>query len=80
MAQATLIEVVATSTLFCELLEKDAFEHHGGIMPERSARQYNSHLNARSRAARQLGLKAAAAPQRSLAEYFTDGDGAEAAD
>jgi hypothetical protein len=78
IAQLTLIETVATSTLFCELLERDAFQNHGGIMPERSAKQHSTYLRARSMAARQLGLKAASHPAQSFAELFADE--AEAAD
>ena len=82
MAQLTLIEVIATSTLFSELIEREAFLHHGGVMPERLAKQHGAYLNARSRAARQLGLRPAQGPARSFAELFAADaeDAAEAAD
>ena len=70
VAQMTLVEVIATSTLFAELIEREAFQHHGGVMPERLAMQHGAYLNARSRAARQLGLRPAQGPATSFAELF----------
>lgn len=80
VGQMTLVEVIATSTLFAELIEREAFQRHGGIMPERLAKQHGAYLNARSRAARQLGLKPAQAPTQSFAELFADDAVGEAAD
>jgi hypothetical protein len=72
VAQLTLIETIATTTLLAEAFERRAFVETGGLMSERDARAYLSLSNARSRAVRSLGLRPVTEPQRSLAELFAD--------
>jgi hypothetical protein len=76
--QLALIERAATLTLHIETFDKRAFANGG--LDEKSSRVYLGYTNSLSRLLRQLGIKAAAAPPQSLAEYFSAPDGAEAAD
>jgi hypothetical protein len=75
--QAALIERAASLTLHIETFDKRAFA--AGGMDEKSSRVYLSYTNSLSRLLRQLGIRAQAAPPKSLAELFAE-DAVEAAD
>src|SRR5258708_307217 len=75
--QLALIERAATLTLHVEVFDKRAFA--AGGLDEKSSRVYLGYVNSLNRTLKALGLKAQAAPPKSLAELFAE-DAVEAAD
>jgi hypothetical protein len=74
--QLALVERAATLTLHIETIDRKAFANGG--LDEKSSRVYLGYTNSLSRLLRTLGIKAAAAPPVSLAEYFASADGDDA--
>lgn len=74
--QGRLIERCAWLSL--HVAQLDAKAAAGGALTEHDARTYLAWSNALGRALRDLGLKGAPPPARSLADYLTSRRGAEA--